>query len=81
MFCDSAVVRALARAHGLAATGGSELRLALGDSPTARIIQLTGLDQIMPVYRDVQESLATPATALTAGQLHNPASAPYRSGA
>jgi anti-sigma B factor antagonist len=60
MFCDSAGVNALARAHELAAAGGSELRLALGDSPAARIIQLIGLDQIVPVYRDVQQSLAAP---------------------
>jgi len=60
LFCDSSGVSALARAHELAATSGSELRLALGDSPAAHIIQLIGLDQIVPVYRDVQESLATP---------------------
>ena len=60
MFCDSAGVHALARAHELAAASGSELRLALGDSPAARIIQLIALDQIVPVYRDVQQSLATP---------------------
>jgi anti-sigma B factor antagonist len=69
LFCDSSGVSALARAHELAATSGSELRLALGDSPAARIIQLIGLDQIVPVYRDVQESLATPTTGLTAGLL------------
>jgi hypothetical protein len=28
--------------------------------PPPGIIQLIGLDQIVPVYRDVQESLATP---------------------
>jgi sigma-B regulation protein RsbU (phosphoserine phosphatase) len=60
MFCDSAGVSALARAHELAAAGGAELRLALGGSPAARVIQLIGLDQIVPVYRDVQQSLATP---------------------
>jgi anti-anti-sigma factor len=60
MFCDSSGVNALARAHELAAASGSELRLALGGSPTARIVQLIGLDQIVPVYRDVEESLATP---------------------
>ncbi len=59
-FCDSSGVNALARAHELAAAGGCELRLALGDSPAARIIQLTGLDQIVPVYRDAEQSLATP---------------------
>jgi phosphoserine phosphatase RsbU/P len=61
-FCDSAGVHALARAHELAAACGSQLRLALGDSPVTRIIQLIGLDQIVPVYRDVQQSLATPRT-------------------
>jgi phosphoserine phosphatase RsbU/P len=60
VFCDSAAVRALVRAHELAVAGGSELRLAQGESPVARIIQLTGLDQIVPVYRSVQQSLATP---------------------
>jgi phosphoserine phosphatase RsbU/P len=60
VFCDSSGVHALARAHELAEAGGSELRLALGGSPAARIIQLTSLDQIVPVYRDVEESLATP---------------------
>jgi phosphoserine phosphatase RsbU/P len=60
VFCDSSGVRALVRAHELATASGSELRLALGGSPTTRIIQLLGLDQIVPVYHDVEESLATP---------------------
>jgi sigma-B regulation protein RsbU (phosphoserine phosphatase) len=60
MFCDSAGVSALARAHELAAAGGAELRLALGDSPATRVIRLIGLDQIMPLYHDVQQSLGTP---------------------
>jgi anti-anti-sigma factor len=59
-FCDSAGVHALARAHELAAASGSELRPAAGGSPAARILQLLGLDQIVPVYRDVQQSLAPP---------------------
>jgi hypothetical protein len=32
----------------------------LGDSPATRVIQLIGLDQVMPLYHDVQQSLATP---------------------
>jgi anti-sigma B factor antagonist len=59
-FCDSAGVSALARAHELAAERGGELRLALGDSPATRIIQLIGLDQIVPVYHSVEQSLSTP---------------------
>lgn len=60
VFCDSAGVYVLTRAHELVSANGGEFRLALGDSPVARIFQLTGLDKIMPVYRDVQQSRDTP---------------------
>jgi anti-sigma B factor antagonist len=59
-FCDSAGVHTIARANELAAARGSELRLALGDTPAARMFQLTGLDQIVPVYPNLQQSLDTP---------------------
>lgn len=58
-FCDSAGVQAIARAAEQSAASGTELRVALGDSPVARIFQLTGLDQVMRVYRDVPQSLDT----------------------
>lgn len=60
VFCDSAGVYVLTRAHEQVCANGGELRLALGDSPVARIFELTGLDKIMPVYRDVQQSRDTP---------------------
>jgi anti-anti-sigma factor len=60
VFCDSAGVQMLARARDLAAEHGVEFRLALGGSPVARILQLTGLDGVIPLYRDVPQSLATP---------------------
>lgn len=60
VFCDSAGVYVLTRTRELVAAKGGELRLAIGDSPVARIFELTGLDQLMPVYRDVQQSLETP---------------------
>lgn len=60
VFCDSAGVEVLARGRDLAAARGMEFRLALGESPVARILQLTGLDEVMPLYRDVPHSLATP---------------------
>src|SRR6202012_2573695 len=59
-FCDSAGVQAIARAAEQSAASGSELRIALGDSPVARVFQLTGLDQVMRVYHDVKQSLDTP---------------------
>ena len=62
-FCDSAGINVLARAHQLAADNGGELRIAHGHSPIARIIQLIGLDQIVPVYPDVQHSLDGDAPA------------------
>jgi anti-sigma B factor antagonist len=58
-FCDSAGISVLAHANELAAENGGELRIALGDSPVARIIHLIGLDEIVPVYHDVQQSLET----------------------
>ncbi len=60
VFCDSAGVYVLTRTYELVTANGGELRLALGDSPVARIFELTGLDKLMPVYRDVQQSLDTP---------------------
>jgi anti-sigma B factor antagonist len=60
VFCDSAGVYVLTRAYELVIANGGELRLALGDSPVARIFELTGLDKLMPVYRDVQQSQDTP---------------------
>jgi anti-anti-sigma factor len=61
VFCDSAGVEVLAHARDMAAARGAEFRLALGGSPVARILQLTGLDEVIPLYRDVPHSLATPA--------------------
>ncbi|MGN6796286.1 MAG: STAS domain-containing protein [Streptosporangiaceae bacterium] len=60
VFCDSSGIHALARAHRRASTNGGELRIAVGTSPTMRVLELTGLDQVLAVYADVTESLAAP---------------------
>lgn len=59
-FCDSAGIHAIVRANRQARSRGAELRLAVGESPVARVLELAGLDQIMPVYRNVQQSRDTP---------------------
>jgi anti-anti-sigma factor len=59
-YCDSAGIHALARAHQHAAAAGIELRLVTGPSPVTRLLQLTGLDQVIPRYPGLPESLATP---------------------
>ncbi len=60
MFCDSAGIHVITRVHQEAGARGGELRLAVGDSPVARILELTGLDQIIRVFPGVQQSLDTP---------------------
>jgi anti-sigma B factor antagonist len=59
-FCDSAGIHAIVRANRQARSRGAELRLAVGRSPVHRMLELAGLDQVMPVYRDVQQSRAAP---------------------
>ena len=60
VFCDSSGIHALARTHRRAAANGGELRLAVGASPAVRVLQLTGLDQVLRVFDDVTQSLAAP---------------------
>lgn len=60
VFCDSSGIHALARAHKRAVSNGGELRLAVGTSPAVRVLELTGLDQVLSVYADVTHSLAAP---------------------
>ena len=67
-FCDSSGIPALARAHRLATENGAELRLAVSRSPARRVLELTGLDQVLPVFADVQQSLAAPARQPAGGR-------------
>ncbi len=60
-FCDSAGVRVILVAHRGAAAAGLEFRLAVGESPVSRILDLTGVDQVVPLYHDVLASLADAA--------------------
>lgn len=66
VFCDSSGIHALARAHRLTSSHGGELRLVIGASPIIRVFQLTGLDQVVPIYADVSQSLAAPPGACQA---------------
>jgi len=59
-FCDSAGVHALARAAEQSAARGSEFRVAVADSAVTQVLQLSGLDQVVPVYPSVQRSLDAP---------------------
>jgi anti-sigma B factor antagonist len=64
-FCDSAGVRVLVRAHNWALAEGGELRLVIPASAAVlRIFAITGLDQVIPNFADLDEALApAPAAA------------------
>jgi anti-sigma B factor antagonist len=59
-FCDSAGIHAIVRVNRQARSRGAELRLAVGGSRVARVLELTGLDRIIPVYPSAAESRHTP---------------------
>ena len=57
-FCDSAGLMALVRAHRQALAGGGELRLViLAGSPVARLCAIICLDQVIPLFGDLEEAL------------------------
>ena len=66
-FCDSSGIHALAQAHRLATANGGELRIAVGASPALRVLQLTGLDQVLPVYQDLAQARSAPRTQVQRG--------------
>jgi anti-sigma B factor antagonist len=57
-FCDSSGVHAIMQAHERAAARNVGLRLAVSPGGSVRrVLQLTGADQIMPVFDTVQEAI------------------------
>lgn len=58
-FLDSAGVAALVRAARRASATGSALRLAVTAPPVLRVLDLVGLDQLVPVYPSVAQAVAS----------------------
>jgi len=58
VFCDSAGLNNLLRAGRAIGARNGELRLALGGSPIRRIVELSGVDQVIPVFDSVEGALA-----------------------
>jgi anti-anti-sigma factor len=59
-FCDSAGVNALVRAHKRATANGAEVRLVVGSPGVQRVLDITGVDRLIPVYPSMTASLAEP---------------------
>jgi anti-sigma B factor antagonist len=64
-FCDSAGLAVLVRAHRRALAEGGELRLAIpADGAIARILAITRLDSVIPLFGSLEEALTSrPAVA------------------
>ena len=58
-FLDSAGVTALVRASRRASVSEAALRLAVTAPPVLRVIDLVGLNQLVPVYPSVAEAIAS----------------------
>jgi anti-sigma B factor antagonist len=58
-FCDPAAARMLARAQRRAIGVDAELRLAGPCASVLDVLELTGLDRMLPVYPDLEGALAS----------------------
>jgi anti-sigma B factor antagonist len=57
-FCDSSGLRAIAQAHDRAQAQGAELRLVTASPGVLRVLAVTGLDAVVPVYSQLDDALA-----------------------
>jgi anti-sigma B factor antagonist len=62
-FCDCAGLHALVGAHKRARAEGRQVRLAVTGTQVRRILALTALDRLIPVYPSLDQALAHPPAA------------------
>jgi anti-sigma B factor antagonist len=56
-FCDSAGLNALVAAARQARADGGEVRLVVVGEAVARIVALTGVDRVIPIYASLEDAL------------------------
>jgi anti-anti-sigma factor len=59
-YCDCAAIRSLCHATGYAAARGTDLRLVIPAGPVRRVLDLSGRDRQLHVYRAVASALSAP---------------------
>jgi anti-sigma B factor antagonist len=59
-FCDSTGVSALVRTFKRATASGGGMRLVVDSPAVHRVLSITGVDHLMPIYPSVAASLSTP---------------------
>lgn len=69
-FCDSAGVNALVRAHKRATANGAEIRLVVASLGVQRVLAITGVDRLIPVYPSMTASLAEPGKPAEPAETH-----------
>jgi anti-sigma B factor antagonist len=66
-FCDSAGMHALVDAHKRARAEGGQVLLAVSGAAVPRILEITGIDRVLPRFDSVAEALAHVPAAETPG--------------
>ncbi len=57
-FCDSAGLRVLADAHKRAVAAGGAVVLAVPATAVLRVLEITGIDQVIPSFASLDEAVA-----------------------
>ncbi|GLW57349.1 STAS domain-containing protein [Kitasatospora phosalacinea] len=73
-FCDSTGLNLLLRAHAAALHAGLPLLLAAPGAVVARMLAITGADEVLDVRPTVEDALAAPATGTASGTASGAAS-------
>lgn len=69
-FCDASGLGALVNTYRTAQLHGGQLRLAIPPGRVLRVLQLTGLDHVLPVFPTVRDAVAgTNAVATALGHV------------
>ena len=71
-FCDSAGVNALVRAHKRATANEAEIRLVVASPGVQRVLAITGVDRLIPIYPTVAASVPTAGDAGEPGDVTYP---------
>jgi anti-anti-sigma factor len=58
LFCDSAGLNALVGAARQARAEGGEVRLVVTGEAVSRIVELTGVDRVIPIYASLEDALS-----------------------
>ena len=73
-FCDSAGVHALVDAHKRAMTESGALLLVMAEGAVLRIVEITGLDQLITRYPSLESAILAASALTAASRLTQPTS-------